>query len=247
METKEKKEEEEKQPSYKTETTVNLHIADSTDERTKAFNKECNDFREKLGKAKEACQAVLGKKLAENPSYHDYRDEGVKLAREYERAEVLMGGKGTANWNNKQRKELIERGKVDGSEGHHINNVANNPELQADPDNIRFYLNRDEHIQKGHNGNVNNPSSGSLIDRDKRLANVNRKRVMLNEVNGVLTAFFIGGGKELASSIYHTCKEEGCNMKAFSKGIKQGGKPAIRGAFTSFAIYAIARGIDSIL
>ena len=39
--------------------------------------------------------------------------------------------------------------KVRGAEGHHQKNVADHPEDQGDPDNIKFYKSRKEHLEKG--------------------------------------------------------------------------------------------------
>jgi hypothetical protein len=63
-------------------------------------------------------------------------------------------------------KELKETGKVEGYEGHHVNNVADNPKLAGDPNNIKFVKGRNEHLSE-HGGNFKNTTSGDLIYRDE--------------------------------------------------------------------------------
>ena len=57
--------------------------------------------------------------------------------------------------------ELLSTGKVKGYDGHHIKNVANNPELAADPTNVQF-LTRKDHLA-AHKGNWRNPTFEKYI------------------------------------------------------------------------------------
>lgn len=119
------------------------------------------------------------------------RQTGVSRAWKYEYAEVKMGGKGTGHFNSQQRQELLDTNRVRGAEGHHINNVADHPELQADPNNIKMTANREAHLRE-HHGDFKNETSGPLLDRDGRLVNVNRNRVIRNELSGIGLAAAIG-------------------------------------------------------
>ena len=93
-----------------------------------------------------------------------------------------------------QCQEIKETGKVRGAEGHHQKNVADHPEDQGDPDNIKFYKSRKEHLEKGHNGDFHNSSDAPKIDKDKMLKKTNSKRVFRNEIKGIGIAAAIGIG-----------------------------------------------------
>ena len=77
---------------------------------------------------------------------------------------VRQTGQGTVDWTPAQIEELLENGKVQDFEGHHINSVNGHPELARDPNNIRFANGRTEHLEL-HNGNWRNPTEGPLIRR----------------------------------------------------------------------------------
>ncbi|MEQ9305073.1 MAG: hypothetical protein RJQ14_14285, partial [Marinoscillum sp.] len=100
------------------------------------------------------------------------RQKGVNLAWKQEKELVEKTGLGTRNWTAEEIDELIENGKVEGYEGHHINNVANHPEMADDPDNIEF-VTADEHIEDRHGGNTHNPTSGEKLNRSERLKEAN--------------------------------------------------------------------------
>ena len=91
------------------------------------------------------------------------RQKAVRDAWKQERELVIKRGRGTRAWTAKQKKELIETGKVKGFEGHHINNVKEHPDLAGNPDNIKF-LKRSEHLQE-HGGNFRNETHGELLNR----------------------------------------------------------------------------------
>lgn len=85
------------------------------------------------------------------------RSDAVALAWERERSLILQG-KGTRNWNERQQREILERGSVRGFEGHHMISVQISAELAGDPDNIQFLTWR-EHLQ-AHRANYFNPTNG---------------------------------------------------------------------------------------
>lgn len=110
----------------------------------------------------------IDKKLngEKSPSIEALRQKGVKKAWEQERELVAKTGEGTRRWTEVEKKELLETGKVEGYEGHHINNVKGSLELASEPDNVEFVKGRKEHIKK-HNGNFRNKTNGELIKRRK--------------------------------------------------------------------------------
>lgn len=220
---------------------ANIEVADVTSMKTDEFNTECNQYRSTLAAKVQENQCALEEKLQHDPNYVGDRCKAVSTAYEYEAADIKMGGRGSGNWNSVERKELIERGKVRGSEAHHINSVAENPSRQTDPNNIRFYHSKKEHLEKGHNGDYRNPSSGELIDKDKMLRNTNMKRVIANETQGATIAVTVGVGMGVMSYVYKTCKEEGVSFKSIKKGIKNGGKPAMLSGLNSLTSYVVTR------
>ena len=111
----------------------------STISTTNSFNIQCREFTENLRELSQRYNAKVRQAVALDSTYKSSRSQGVKLAWKYEKADVEMGGNGTANWNESQKQEILERGSVRGAEGHHQRNVAAHPEDQADPDNIKFY------------------------------------------------------------------------------------------------------------
>ncbi|WP_347310848.1 RHS repeat-associated core domain-containing protein [Defluviimonas sp. SAOS-178_SWC] len=91
------------------------------------------------------------------------RDNAVKEAWRQEAELVKRTGRGTRKWTKKEIEELLSKGQVSGYQGHHINNVAHNPELAGMADNIRF-CNVCEH-RGAHPGGYNLETSGEMINR----------------------------------------------------------------------------------
>lgn len=81
-----------------------------------------------------------------------------------ERALVEQTGKGSRQWTDAEKAELLNNGKISGYEGHHINNVKNHPELARDPNNIDF-LDRSEHFD-AHQRNWKKETTGPLVERN---------------------------------------------------------------------------------
>ena len=154
-----------------------------------------------------------------------YRNNGVGLAWKYERIEIEMGGSGSGQWTDVQHREILDSGKVRGAEGHHINSVKAHPEQQANPDNIEFVRNRDEHRQR-HGGDFKQPTEGDLIDRNKRLEDVNNERVFKNELTGIGLAAAIGLGIGFSIGVATTLAQQGISVDSLKMaagiGIKAG-------------------------
>ena len=140
---------------------------------TNNFNAQCKKYIDTLGELTRRYNEKVRARVTTEPNYRGSRRKGVKLAWRYEQADVEMGGKGSANWNKEQRQEIKENGTVRGAEGHHQKNVADHPEDQADPNNIKFYKSKQEHLEKGHQGNWQNESDASKIDKEKMLKSIN--------------------------------------------------------------------------
>ncbi|QXE20958.1 hypothetical protein [Clostridium sp. 001] len=117
----------------------------ATSATTTQFNNQLNGFLNTLQTQRGRIARKVSEGLTNDPSYQGARNDGVKLAWDYEKADVDMGGKGSANWNKKQQQEIRENGKVRGAEGHHQKNIANHPKEQGNPDNIKFYKSREGH------------------------------------------------------------------------------------------------------
>lgn len=82
--------------------------------------------------------------------------------------EQVKNGMQTRDWTDAERKELIEKGKVENYEGHHMQAKSTFPEQAGNPNNIQFLpvpkgengkKDRSVHIA-GHGGNFKNPTNG---------------------------------------------------------------------------------------
>ena len=140
-----------------------------------------------------------------------------------------MGGTGSANWNNSQQQEILENGSVRGAEGHHQKNVADHPYDQANPDNIKFYKSRQEHLQNGHNGDWRNESDAPMIDKDEMLRHTNRKRIIGNELKGVGIAAVIGFATGASIGFIVTLAQNGLSPESFKLAAVEGGKVGLEG------------------
>ena len=96
------------------------------------------------------------------------RQQAVDRAWERE-VELVRDGKGTRQWTAEEQKELLEKGRVEGYHGHHMQSVKINPENAGNPDNIQF-LTRDEHIKGAHKDDPrNNPTNGYYDPQTKTM------------------------------------------------------------------------------
>jgi len=115
-------------------------------------------------------EEILGKpiKLVLRKEIEKIGQKAVKQAWREEKRLVETTGKGTREWTDAQKKELLKNGQVKGFDGHHINDKGNYPNLAGDPNNIAF-LSVAEHRGKGGihaiNGGTRGTTSGALLDR----------------------------------------------------------------------------------
>ncbi|MFZ5353643.1 MAG: hypothetical protein ACOZCL_13110 [Bacillota bacterium] len=115
--------------------------------------------------------------VASKTSIKSARKTGVKKAWKEEGELVAATGRGTRPWTEAEKLELLEKGKVKGYEGHHINSVKNNPDLAKNPDNVKFVRGRKEHL-KEHGGNFRNQTSGEFINRRVLKGNASKVETM---------------------------------------------------------------------
>jgi hypothetical protein len=209
---------------------------------TNAFNKQFKEIMERLTTQRDEIQRKVDEALAKNPNDTSNRQAGVRLAWSYEQAEIEMGGKGTRNWTESQRGEIKEQGSARGAEGHHINNVADHPEEQGNPDNIRFAKDRDEH-KKMHNGAFRNKTEGDLIDRNKRLKDINIRRVVKNELAGLGIAAAIGFGTGFTIGFIVSLAQSGISPENIRNAAVGGSKTGLETMSVSLINHVITRGI----
>lgn len=199
---------------------------------TNKFNGQCNEFVNNLGKLSNRYNNLIRERVANNSSYRSSRGGGVKLAWRYEKADIEMGGNGSANWNKSQKEEILtsKNNTVRGAEGHHQKNVAHHPEEQANPDNIKFYKSREEHLKKGHQGNFRNESDASMTNKEAMLKTTNIKRVVYNELKGAGIAAIIGFVTGASIGFIVNIAQNGLTPDSFKIAILNSGKIGLEGA-----------------
>lgn len=227
------------QSAYSTSSFLSLHAGITTYN----FNVECNNYLKDFNARRGELNAKVKQELALDPTYDGSRSKGVKLAKDYEKADISMGGKGSGDWTAEDLAKIRRGEWVDGAEGHHINNVANHQELQADPDNIKYYRNREDHVQKGHGGDVNNESHGDLIDKNAMLKRTNAKRVIRNELKGLGLAIGVGVGVGFTIGLISRLAQGNYDSHAVGSLIFDSFKDGLAGGAASTCSYAIGRGV----
>lgn len=169
------------------------------------------------------------------------RNMGVKRAWMYEKADIEMGGSGSANWSAEEKAQILKHDSVRGAEGHHQQNVSDHPEQQANPDNIKFYKTKDEHLQDGHDGNWDNESNKPLTDKNKMLEKSNSKRVFKNELKGLGLAVAIGSAVGLTIGFITTLAQSGITPDTLKLATIEGLKSGAESGILSAAGYGIGR------
>lgn len=222
------------------------NISFQTAATTTSFNRQLNEFLAALNAERERLAEKVAQKLAEDPSYTGSRNAGVRLAWEYERADIEMGGKGSADWTEKQQTEIRETGKVRRAEGHHQKNVAAYPELQADPDNIKFYEDKKKHLEEGHDGDWKNESNKPCMDKNKMLQKTNQKRVFKNELRGLGIAIAVGTGLGLTIGFVTTLAQSGVTPDSLRLALAEGTKGGIESGILAGIGYGIGRTIGEV-
>lgn len=219
---------------------------------TNQFNTQLNGFLDMF--AKQRAKDVMTLNLSEPNT--TARNRGVYRAWEYEKADILMGGSGTENWTVEEQQEIIKnvdfneqknsRSGVRGAEGHHQKNVADHPEHQANPDNIKIYRTRDEHIREGHNGDWHNESDKPMRDKNAMLRETNHKRVFRNEIKGIGIAAAIGVGVGFTIGFAVSLAQSGITPDSVKYALVNGSKSGISSGVQALAGYGIGRTVGAI-
>ena len=210
---------------------------------TTGFNNQCNNYIKTLGAKKAQYQLEVNEALKNDPNYTGHRSNGVRLAWKYERADIEMGGNGSENWTDAEKNDILTRktGTVRKAEGHHRRNVANHPEDQADPDNIKIYRSRKQHLKEGHGDNFQNESNQPKYDREKMLKRTNRRRVINNELKGVGLAALVGFATGASIGFIISLVQNGISPDSIIEALKEGGTAGLEGASLSIISYCISR------
>lgn len=220
-------------------------IADTSDftiKTTNNFNRQLNNFLSRFNELRLADASRLDLHIPNKNA----RDTGVKRAWNYERADIVMGGDGSANWSREEQQQILDRGTVRGAEGHHQQNVANHPEHQANPDNIKFYKSREDHLREGHRGDFHNESNAPMKDKNQMLKNTNFKRVFKNELRGVGIAVGIGLGIGFTIGFCVSLAQAGIAPDSLKIALMEGSKGAVESGIMTGVGYGIGRTIGGI-
>lgn len=219
---------------------------------TTGYNTDLASKLNSLNAQRDKIAAKVARGLARDPSYTGARNDGVSLAWKYEKADIEMGGSGSENWTPKERQEIIDnitidgdnaRGGVRGAEGHHRKNVADHPEDQGDPDNIKFFRSREEHLKKGHGGDWHNESDAPKTDGNAMLKKTNSKRVFKNELKGIGIAAAIGIGVGFTLGFAVTLAQSGVTPDSVKTAFVNGAKGGAESGVLAAIGYGIGRTI----
>ncbi len=219
---------------------------------TTSYNAQLDNYLTILNAQRDQIAAKVAQGLANDPSYVGARGDGVSLAWKYEKADIMIGGSGSENWTPKEQQEIKNnisidgdniRGGVRGAEGHHQKNVADHPEGQGDPDNIKFYRSRKEHLDQGHDGAWSNESNAPKTDKNAMLEKTNSKRVFKNELKGIGIAAAIGIGIGFTIGFAVTLAESGVTPDSVKMAFANGAKSGAEAGILSVISYGIGRTI----
>lgn len=215
------------------------NMAAQTGRNVYIYNQEYQTALKSLNLERARLADKVTKGLERDISYRGARGDGVSLAWKYEKADVQMGGTGSSGWNRAERDEIMARGRVGGAEGHHQKNVSGHLEEQANPDNIKFYKSKEEHLQQGHQGKWHNETDAPLIDKNEMLQNTNQKRVVKQELCGLGKATVIGLGIGFSLSFIAEVAKSDFSAEAIESALVKGSI----GGIESAAIVAAGYGM----
>ena len=212
-----------------------------------AYNAEFNSIYSSLNAERLDAANLLKNRLAPDPSYTGMRSKGVELAWKYEKADVQMGGKGSNNWNRAERQEILDKGHIRKYPGHHEKNVADHPDQQANPDNIKFFRSADEHLTEGHGGSFRNSTDGPLSDKNKMIKKTNTKRVIKKELQGIGLVAAVSFGIGASIEIIATLAVEGISAESVKASLINGAKAGLKSAVIGIGTYSVTRIVSSVL
>ncbi|WP_370762745.1 RHS repeat-associated core domain-containing protein [Megamonas funiformis] len=125
------------------------------------YVKKYREFQETLPKdMRQNTYIVRGNEVTER-QFSALRQKAVRQAWENEVDKIKKGLKGSRDWTENEKQELLTKGKVSEYDGHHMKSAKAYPDLVDNPDNIQFLKNRhsNEHLA-AHNGNYQTVTNG---------------------------------------------------------------------------------------
>ncbi|KAF5038437.1 hypothetical protein DSECCO2_554340 [anaerobic digester metagenome] len=209
---------------------------------TNRYNNEYNGYVTKLNSLRTSDAMRYDLSVPNNAA----RNMGVKRSLLWDKADIKMGGNGSANWKPEEKTQILENGFVRGAEGHHLQNVADHPEQQVNPDNIKHYRTRKEHLQDGHNGKWQNESTRPLIDKNKMLQKTNSKRVINNELRGLGLAAAIASGVGFALGFITNLAQSGISLDSLKYATVEGFKTGVESGAMSAVSFALVRTLGKV-
>ena len=93
---------------------------------------------------------------------------------------------------------------------------------QADPDNIRFYKTREDHLQKGHQGKWDNETDAPFIDKNKMLQDTNQRRVVRQRLYGLGKVAAVGLGIGFSLSFIAEAARSDLSAEAIGEALVKG-------------------------
>lgn len=94
---------------------------------------------------------------------------------------LVSVGKGTRDWDSKEQREILLKGKASGYQGHHMKSVDGHNSKAGDPNNIQF-LTRKEHLA-AHNGDFHNNTNGYYDPTTGKMHGFGRNRAHVDPFN----------------------------------------------------------------
>lgn len=219
---------------------ISFHVAANTYSTLQTYTEGIT----RLMRLTEKARMLTQQRLAVDPNYTFGRGIGVKLAWEYEKLDFKLGGKGSESWMSGYKDEILQTGKVSGAEGHHAQNVADHPMEQSNPNNIKFYKNKEDHLNYGHGGDFHNESDMPMIDRPKMVKNTKDKTIAKNELKGVGIAAIIGMGTSVTMSYIIELSKNGISYESIKEATKVAAVNGLIGAGLGAGSYLLYRGIE---
>lgn len=222
--------------------TANYHGSITTN-----YNNQFRQLVDLLNTERLELASTVQKNLQQCHDYIGSRNSGVRLAWKYEKADLELGGTGSCNWTEEQRDQILKNGNVTGAEGHHQKNVADHPEHQANPDNIKFYKSREEHLKEGHKGDFRNETDSDFIDKNGILQKTNYKRVIKNELFGLGISAVIGFGITFTITAIVEVATTGIDSVEFIDVFSHSFNAGLIGGAISAGCYCLGRLVSNFL
>lgn len=233
-------------------TVATSTVTHNTATITNQFNTELNGYLSYFQQVRTSDTANLDFTQANQAA----RNRGVYRAWQYEKADITMGGDGSENWNAQEKRDILDnvdmdnqstsRSGVRGAQGHHQKNVADHPDQQANPDNIKFYRTQKEHLEEGHQGDWHNESDAPMKDKDQMLKDTNSRRVSKNEWAGLKLAAAVGIGVGFTIGFAVELAKSGVTPESVKCAFFAGAKSGIETGALSVVGFGIGRTIGEI-